>query len=542
MEFYMKKFIVFTLTILAFTVLCIYLTEKLDVLNLAELPLEASFTEQEGRLVFTWKRLPYPCFYKVETFSRTTGRVKGEPDYHLFKQEFTFKAAYEVPGTAIPTYYRVTAYGMFGSLNGPSEYVENPDYAEPVRPIPIFHYDSEAPASAMPYLVWHTVPGAVCYEVELLSGPPEQEYGTALSSQHHLYSNQQVYTNGWQADLKPFLNQEHLYWRVRAMNLQKEPIGEFSKAEPLAVDPSLPMPNKPLLNNFDVMPGFQQPLYPVYHWIPMHDITRYEVELMTTPPEEENNTRPSPHRVWNMVANDSFSCYDEYARPYAGEYYWRVRAIDETGKTIGTYSDTEEFKVADHATRALAGAFGDSITHGGGAVSYSPASLEYSYTTYLDFPVINLGRSGDTSHTSMLRFDSDVLPYQPLNLFILTGSNSLRADNISAQAVIADLSAIAKKCEQNHIRPIFLTLMPINPTNIYAAFKAETDPNWHQKMDEVNAYIRHQPYYIDLEPYFYDSSKSVMAPELATDGLHPDIYGKMLMAEIINEHQYLLKK
>ena len=33
-----------------------------------------------------------------------------------------------------------------------------------------------------------------------------------------------------------------------------------------------------------------------------------------------------------------------------------------------------------------------------------------------------------------------------------------------------------------------------------------------------------------------------MAPEFATDGLHPDIYGKMLMAEIINEHQYLLKR
>ena len=538
----MKKFIVFTLIIFSFTVLCIYLTEKTDVLNLRGIPLEATFSENDGHIFFNWKRLPYPCFYKIETFSRTTGQLKDEPDYHLMKEDFTFKATYELPGTAIPTYYRVTAYGMFGRLNGPSAYVETPDFSEPVRPVPIFRYTADNPASAMPYLVWHTVPRAVCYEIELLSAPPEQEYGIALSQQHHLYSTQQVYTNGWQADLKPFLNQPHIYWRVRAMNLQKEPIGEFSKAEPIQINPALPMPNKPLLNNFDTMPGFQQPLYPVYHWIPMHGITRYEVELMTARPAAENNAEPSDNRVWNMIANDSFSCYDEYARPYAGEYYWRVRAIDDNGNTIGVYSDTEEFKVADHATRALAGAFGDSITHGGGAVSYSPASLEYSYTTYLDFPTVNLGRSGDTSHTTMLRFDSDVLPYQPLNLFILTGSNSLRADTISAQDIIADLAAIAQKCERNNIRPIFLTLMPINPANIYAAFQTETDPAWHQKMDEVNAYIRRQPYYIDLEPYFYDPTKSIMAPEFATDGLHPDIYGKMLMAEIINEHQYLLKR
>ena len=197
--------------------------------------------------------------------------------------------------------------------------------------------------------------------------------------------------------------------------------------------------------------------------------------------------------------------------------------------------------MADHATRALAGAFGDSITHGGGAVSYSPASLEYSYTTYLDFPTVNLGRSGDTSHTTMLRFDSDVLPYQPLNLFILTGSNSLRADTISAQDIIADLAAIAQKCERNNIRPIFLTLMPINPANIYAAFQTETDPAWHQKMDEVNAYIRRQPYYIDLEPYFYDQRQMYLDPSLSIDGLHPDIVGKMLMGEIINAHKEVLE-
>ncbi len=537
----MKKFIVFTLVILSFTILCIFFTEKTDVLGLQNIPFTASFTETDGHMLLSWKRLPYPCFYKIEVMSETTGKVAGEPHYHIFQQEYTFKSSYEVPNSGIPMYYRVTAYGIFGQLTQPTKVVANPNYS--TAPIAIFKYTRDNPASLMPFLVWHTVPNAVCYELELLSAPPETEGGIDLSATQHLFSTNQIYTNGWQADLKPFLQAPGtLYWRVRALGLHHEPIGEFSKAEPLFVNPAVPIPNKPLLNTFDRMPNFKQPLYPVYQWIPMHDIKRYEVELMTQPPTEENNTLPSENRVWNRIASDSLSCYDEYPRPYAGEYYWRVRAIDENGQTIGVYSDTEEFLVDSHATRVPAAALGDSITHGGGAVSYSPADLEYSYTTYLDVPTLNLGRSGDTSHTTMLRFEQDVLPFQPYNLFILTGSNSLRAENISAEDIIADLEAIRKKCEKHDIRPIFLTLMPIHPANIKNAFQTDTDPDWAEKMAVVNAYIRNQKYHIDLEPYFYDMSHTMLDSQLAIDGLHPDIRGKMLMAEIINQHLDLLNK
>lgn len=47
-----------------------------------------------------------------------------------------------------------------------------------------------------------------------------------------------------------------------------------------------------------------------------------------------------------------------------------------------------------------------------------------------------------------------------------------------------------------------MTLPPINPDNIMLAFHTPTDPNWHNKLEEINRYIRQQEYYIDLEPYF----------------------------------------
>ena len=541
---FMKKFLLFTAIILSFTLLTILVMEKTDVLGLAGRELAPTFRETDGRLQLSWNRLPYPCFYRIESYSRTTGLVANEPSSHLFQGDFTFDSSYQVPRTAIPMYYRVTAYGMFGRLTPPSEPIENPDFPlDNTSPVSIFHYTENHKASQMPFLVWHTVPTAVCYEVELLSDPPKQEGGTkpATKKEGHLESTRQIYTNGWQADLRPYARRGVVYWRVRALGLHHEAIGEFSKAEPIHIDPALPSPNAPLINDFDQMPNFQQPVYPVYQWIPLHGMMHFEVELLTQPPEAPNGTQPDPRRYWSKIVDSANTCYDEYARPYAGEYYWRVRALDKKNNPVGTWSDAAKFTMPEYSGRIKAAVLGDSITHGGGAVSYSPAALEYSYTTYLDFPCLNLGRSGDTSHMTADRFDTDVLHFQPENLLILTGSNSLRSSTISAQSVINDLDTIRAKCEGNNIRPVFLTLMPINPKNIKYAFHTDTDPNWKLKLNLINGWIRQQEYFIDLEPYFYDASRKEMDTGFSIDGLHPDIRGKMLMGEIINAHKNVLR-
>lgn len=71
--------------------------------------------------------------------------------------------------------------------------------------------------------------------------------------------------------------------------------------------------------------------------------------------------------------------------------------------------------------------YGDSISHGGGHLSFGPADLAYSYESYLDFPTINLSESGDTSEAMVMRFEKDVLPFSPEYLLIMGGTNSLRA-------------------------------------------------------------------------------------------------------------------
>ena len=539
----MKNFLTFTIiaTLMAFfSILIMYIVEKTDALQLNGRPLEVTFSQVGDDTLMKWKPLPYPCVYKVTTISRTTGLVENSPPFHIFKEEETISANYIVPRAPIPTFYFISARGLFGEIYRSEKIYPNPNFPNPPSPVSIYHYDEENPASLMPFFVWHTVPNAVCYEFEILDAPPEIEGGISLSKLHHLAFTRKIYTNGYQADLRPFANKKELYWRARALGLHHEPIGEFCKAEKIIVDANKSFPNCPLINNFDFMDYLPQPIYHVFDWIPLHEAAKYEVEMLIHPPTVENNTEPSPDSVWRMISNDTSSCYDEYGRPYAGVYYWRVRALDENNNPIGTWSNSEKFIVEDYTNGVEVAVLGDSISHGGGAVSYSPRALQYSYETFIDFPVINISRSGDTSRTTLERFNQDVLKIKPKNLIISTGANCLRDTSISAQDVIADLAGINKLCLQNDIRPIFLTLMPINPDNLQNAFHTPTDPAWHEKLNQINEYIKRQEFFIDIEPYFYDAQGN-MDYTFSVDGIHPDIRGKMLIGELISKNKSLFK-
>jgi len=104
---------------------------------------------------------------------------------------------------------------------------------------------------------------------------------------------------------------------------------------------------------------------------------------------------------------------------------------------------------------------------------------------------------------------------------------------VPAESVIRDLRIIRYKCLLQGIRPILLTLPPINPAAIARAFGQETSPTWQQELAKVNDFIRRQTHHIDLYPYFADE-RGELPERLAIDGLHYDIAGKQLMAAIIN--------
>ena len=174
--------------------------------------------------------------------------------------------------------------------------------------------------------------------------------------------------------------------------------------------------------------------------------------------------------------------------------------------------------------------YGDSISHGGGHLSFGPADLAYSYESYLDFPSINLSQSGDTSEAMVMRFEKDVLPFSPEYLLILGGTNSLRA-GVPAADVISDLKEIQRKCREHGITPILMTLPPINPENIQKAFNEPTYEGWKASFAEVNAFIRGEVH-IDTAAPFEEMEE--LPTWLALDGIHGDWNMKRMMAEVIN--------
>ncbi len=402
-----------------------------------------------------------------------------------------------------------------------------PQWRKPASPT--VHFSANNPASLRPMLTWTKVKGAVIYEVEFLPAPLAALDRNELS-ENNIFATRQVYGNSYNPDLLDFAGTSPIYWRVRALNFDGEPISSFSDPEKLYFDASVQPVNAPVPHSsFGTVNGSTL-LYPVYSWMPIANATQYEVELLDAPPENPNGIEPSVHRIWSAITALSDK-YDDSARYSSKPFYWRVRALDDNGNPVGVYSDAQEFTVNPDAGWEIA-TFGDSISHGGGSMSYSPVDWEYSYQTYLDFPVINLSASGDTSDTAVSRFDDDVLPFHPRYLIILEGSNSIRGGT-PAEEVISDLKAIKTKCENNNIVPIFMTLPPINPESIEKVFNEPTSDNWREEMDKVNQYIRTETLCIDLAIRM-NYPGGLLPERLALDGLHPDINIKRKMASIIN--------
>lgn len=373
-------------------------------------------------------------------------------------------------------------------------------------------------------LTWPQNLNTVRSEVEIFKEiPKDLRADTPIANA--IYRNTQVYTNSLMLDMRQLQAEKPLFYRVRAYDLDGHPIGPYS--QPADVESALfrternaPIPHDPYgKGNGSVL------LYPVYAYTGNPNAASYEIEVTSKYPENLHGFSPSVHRIYANTT-ELTDLYDD--APRTGTYYWRVRGMDSAGKPVGEWSLPQEIKnPVKHWKVAV---YGDSISHGGGHLSFGPADLAYSYESYLDFPSINLSQSGDTSEAMVMRFEKDVLPFSPEYLLIMGGTNSLRA-GVPAADVISDLKEIQRKCREHGITPILMTLPPINPENIQKAFHEPTYEGWKDSFDEVNAFIRGEVHIDTAAPF---EKMEELPTWLALDGIHGDWNMKRMMAEVIN--------
>ncbi len=280
------------------------------------------------------------------------------------------------------------------------------------------------------------------------------------------------------------------------------------------------------------------PLYPAYSWIPVLGAGGYDVEVLKVPlPPTERSQFDQQIVRYHVDDGINFDCYDWHSYTTAGTYYWRVRAVDSLDQLQGSWSACTAFTVTTQGY--VAAALGDSITHGGGAISSPPGTPLYDWTQSVTFPVKNLGRSGDTTAAMLARFDQDVLPFHPAILIIAGGINDIR-DGTEASQIINNLGEIKQKCLARNITPIFVTLAPINPQRIATILGAPLPPQWRSQWEAVNNWILNQPNAVDTVAVL-SNAQGLLPGRLSADGLHPDSEGKRLIGEAVSHKLYELK-
>lgn len=385
------------------------------------------------------------------------------------------------------------------------------------QPVPQFttHYTRSHPATCTSTLRWKPILGTVYYNVTVTL-----PNGTALPAER-------TYVAGYNLGL-PRDTRGDVKVRIQSFNLEEQPISAPSAVETVYVDPDHKQALYPEpISKFNSGNGTTL-LYPVYNWVPLHGIHNYQVEVL-------NTNKVSPFReaeedqLLERGKSTGFDWYDDESHTAPYTMYWRVRAMDDKGNPVGQFCPPQPMRCNPEDNWQVA-TLGDSISHGGGDLSYSPSDFSYSYQYYLPFDSVNLAESGDTSEATLARFDRDVVPFHPTYLIIMTGSNSLRGWT-SGESVISDLQGIKEKCQDNGIIPIFMTLPPVNPANIKKAFDEPTAEGWKEELAKVNQWIRSLPWYIDLGTQF-DETRD-LPTRYALDGLHLNFRGKRLMAAAI---------
>lgn len=100
-------------------------------------------------------------------------------------------------------------------------------------------------------------------------------------------------------------------------------------------------------------------------------------------------------------------------------------------------------------------AFGDSLTRGYGMV-YPDKNYVVFLSDYLNIPIINSGKTGDTTSDALIRLKEDVLDKDPNIVVLFLGSNDFFV-GYSAEVVKANLATMIRKINKMGAKIILIS-------------------------------------------------------------------------------------
>ncbi len=147
-------------------------------------------------------------------------------------------------------------------------------------------------------------------------------------------------------------------------------------------------------------------------------------------------------------------------------------------------------------------------------------------------PYLDRGISGQTSPQLLIRFRQDVINLKPKAVIILAGSNDIASDrgHVTNERIMDYIKSMAELARLNHIKVILCEYLPIN------AYPWRKDLHPAEDIIALNRLIKTYALANDftLLDYFtplVDEHNGQRA-ELTTDGVHPNLAGYKIMADV----------
>ena len=128
-----------------------------------------------------------------------------------------------------------------------------------------------------------------------------------------------------------------------------------------------------ITTHFDKMD--YMPVYPVYSWVPVKNADHYKIDVFYVPKYDFNNIE----KIASYTCPQGMDYYDNKAYTKKGLYFFNVQAYDKNNHKLAEAKNSYFTVKQDNVKVA---ALGDSITHGGGAVSTPPSATLYNWETY----------------------------------------------------------------------------------------------------------------------------------------------------------------
>ena len=97
----------------------------------------------------------------------------------------------------------------------------------------------------------------------------------------------------------------------------------------------------------------------------------------------------------------------------------------------------------EHEQNKVIIAFGDSLTRGYG-VTYPEKNYVVYLSEYIDIPIINAGKTGDTTSDALIRLKEDVLDKNPDIVILFLGGNDF-FNGYSSEVIKTNLRAMVRK-------------------------------------------------------------------------------------------------